>query len=471
MKVLERGGGNAYDAALAASACLVVVQPNLNGLGGDMFLVTDETKPVALNSSGFSAEAATPEFFRSKGYSEIPKRGPHASFMVPGIPAAWKFLAERASMKPRELMGGDAIEIARNGFRVSEKIAAAIRLMSGMTEDPDWQATYTARETGGDLLVQRDLSKTLEVLSEDLDAFYTGEIAKKIEEDMVRKGGLLRRGGDLEEYRPGVYEAPHVRYRGGYDVFTNPPNSQGLTELVWLRLLEGRENDDSTFRSAIETMETAYFYRARYIGDPRYVRFPEWLLSGPVESVAQRAGKMTFGGASDTTAFSVFDGDFGISAIQSNYMGFGSGHTIHGTGINMSNRGSYFTLDERHHNCVAPRKLSFHTLMATLARGDRKIFLGSMGGDVQPQVNVQILIRLIDLGLDIQESIDRPRFAYPATIYGTSDIYVEPGLRIEGAKGVEPLNSLMGHAQGITVSHETRAGFDLRGGDAFTQVF
>ncbi len=215
MKVLERGGGNAYDAALAASACLVVVQPNLNGLGGDMFLVTDETKPVALNSSGFSAEAATPEFFRSKGYSEIPKRGPHASFMVPGIPAAWKFLAERASMKPRELMGGDAIEIARNGFRVSEKIAAAIRLMSGMTEDPDWQATYTARETGGDLLVQRDLSKTLEVLSEDLDAFYTGEIAKKIEEDMVRKGGLLRRGGDLEEYRPGVYEAPHVRYRGG----------------------------------------------------------------------------------------------------------------------------------------------------------------------------------------------------------------------------------------------------------------
>jgi gamma-glutamyltranspeptidase / glutathione hydrolase len=456
-----RKGGSAYDVALGVSAALAVVLPQANGLGSDLFAIVRDGSVESLNASGPAAELATPDFFEKAGLSRIPDRGPLSSFMVPGLVAGWSFFVERASLRLSELLA-PAIRWAREGVPVTPLLSAAIDQMPWA--DSDWTTTYRSRPRR-DLLQQPDLARTLESIASDAGhGFYHGALARTIERDMVRKGGLVR-FGDLDRYQPTRPPAIRVRYRA-YDVYTTPPNSQGATALHWLHRLESQDLANmapSTYANRLlDAMYPSYDFRARYIGDPSLMPLPERWLDVTSTGRPETPGSTDRAAGRDTTAFSVFDGTVGLSVIQSNYEGFGSGHTVAGTGINLNDRGCYFTLDPAHHNVVAPGKRTFHTLMATAAVGPNLILLGSMGGDIQPQVNVQVLSGIIDRGLTMQEAIDAPRFAYPATIYGSAQLVAEPG---RGLASVPPPKSPseMGHCHGIQVGPTVATGIDPRG--------
>jgi gamma-glutamyltranspeptidase / glutathione hydrolase len=458
--VLERGG-NAYDAALAVSATLPVVLPHANGLGSDLFAVVRDHGMESLNASGPSADLATPERFEAAGYTSIPDRGPLSSFMVPGLVAGWAFFAERASLRLPELLAA-AIRYAREGVPITPQLNRAISAMPW--GDSDWTAIYRNTAPGG-LLRQPDLARTLgRIAGDGGHGFYHGPLARAIEADMLRKGGLLR-FDDLDRYEPTRPSPLRVRYRG-YDVYTTPPNSQGATALRWLAGLEHYDvtgmNPSDYAGALLESMYPAYEFRARSIGDPDRLSLPPNWLEVSTKSSGRKLGRTSTGSGGDTTAFSVFDGEVGLSVIQSNYEGFGSGHTVAGTGINLNDRGSYFTLDRNHHNVVAPRKKTFHTLMATVATGPDLILLGSMGGDIQPQVNVQVLSGVVDRGLTIQEAINAPRFAYPATIYGPASLLAEAGRGL-GSVRLPGDPSQMGHCQGIRAGTDLTVGIDPRG--------
>jgi gamma-glutamyltranspeptidase / glutathione hydrolase len=455
-------GGNAYDAALAVSAALPVVQPHMNGLGSDLFAVVRDGPSVAVNSSGPAAGLATPELFLRLRRTRIPHRGPLAAFTVPGLVAAWPYFGTRGHLRWKEVLA-PAIRLARQGFAASASLSRASR--STEWADPDFRAIYRTVNAGRRFLQPR-LARTLTRIAADEGyGFYHGQLAREICRDLSAKGGLLVLD-DLDKFRTTVVTPLRVRYRK-YLVETNPPPSQGATELIWLNLLARRDlaalTEDEFVRALHRTMYTAYGYRANCIGDPDWLTFPRSLLRPSAAYRQSALGTEGEPGISDTTAFSVYDGSVGISAIQSNYMGFGSGVSIGRTGINLNNRGSYFTLDPDHPNVLAPGKRTFHTLMATVASGPRTVLLGSMGGDVQPQVNVQVLTRHLDRELSLPDAIAAPRFAYPATIYGTAPLFREPGLPLAPARLLRNRSATFGHAQGISIGEEIEVGVDPRG--------
>ena len=468
--VLDRGG-NAYDAVVAVSAALTVVQPHMNGLGADFFAVVDDDGVRSVNASGWAAEAASIDAFRERRLPTIPVSGPLSALTVPGLVAAWSLLGPRLTQRWTDLLA-PAVRYAREGFPATSSMARSVARTSARA-DEDWRATYagTAR---GQRLRQPRLGRTLDAVAQDAGAsFYHGRIARAIARDQQGKGGLLR-FDDLDGFAAEWTEPLRVRYRE-FDVYTTPPNSQGAAALITLNLLARDDLADlseSAYVAALaRATRTAYAYRSRVIGDPKELPFPSDLLSAeyPYTPSGPTSPRPTDGGG-DTTAFSVFDGRVGISAIQSNYMGFGSGVSVGTTGINLNNRGSYFSLDPDHHNALAPGKRTFHTLMATVARSpDRRLFLGSMGGDVQPQVNVQILTRALDRQDPIARAVAAPRFAWPATIYGTAGWYAEPGVRLRGARVVRGDRSMFGHAQSIDVGSRVEVGLDPRS-DAFAPV-
>jgi len=455
-------GGNAYDAALAVSAALPVVQPHMNGLGSDFFAVVRDGRSWAINSSGPAGRLATPERFRAVRPARVPTRGPLSAITVPGLVAAWPLLKAHAHLRWKELLA-PAIRLASDGFPASPSLARAAR--STGWADQDFRAVYGSVRPGRTLR-QPGMAETLRRIAEDGGhGFYHGRLAREICRDLGTKGGLLELE-DLESFRPVLSPPLRVRYRK-YVVETNPPPSQGATELLWLNLLARSDlaslSEGQYLRSLVRTMHIAYRYRARCIGDPASVPFPRALLRpSTVYEDGPPIGRRSVG-RSDTTAFSVFDGEVGISAIQSNYMGFGSGVSIGGTGINLNNRGSYFTLEPGHPNVLAPGKRTFHTLMATVASGPRLVLLGSMGGDIQPQVNVQILTRHLDRGTSFPDAVAAPRFAYPATIYGSATLLREAGLPYPKARVRRNDPAAFGHAQGVSVGEEVEVGIDPRG--------
>lgn len=459
---LLNAGGNAYDAVLAVSAVLPVVQPHMNGLGSDFFAVVHDGRSVAINSSGPAAGRASPDLFRRRRLQRIPSRGPLSALTVPGLVSAWPFFAARSRLRWKEILA-PAIRWASRGFLASANLARSCRWIAW--GDPDLRATYgSVRE--GHLLRQPRMARTLASIAADEGyGFYHGQLARSICRDLSEKGGLLE-PSDFDAVRPSVERPLRVRYRR-YVVETNPPPSQGATALIWLNLLARRDLSSATegefVRTLERTMRVAYRYRARYIGDPHYLAFPKSLLRpGATYGWPKRPASRS-PGASDTTAFSVYDGEVGISAIQSNYLGFGSGISIRGTGINLNNRGSYFSLDPDHPNVLAPGKRTFHTLMATVVSGPRTVLFGSMGGDIQPQVTVQVLTRHLDRGRSMADAIRAPRFAYPATIYGSAALFREADLPLPEARVLLRNPSAFGHAQGISIGEGVEVGVDPRG--------
>ncbi len=461
--ILERGG-NAYDATVATSAALTVVQPHANGLGADFFAVVDDHDVRSVNGSGWAAAEATPDAFRARGLSAVPTSGPLSAFTIPGLVASWSLLLPRTSLPFPDLLE-PAVRLARDGFRATPGLVRSARSTLGHA-DEDFRAVYGDLVPHGSLR-QPELARTLEAIGRDEGhSFYHGDIARAIDGEMRRKGGLLSRH-DLDGFRAEWTTPLKVRYRG-HDVYTTPPNSQGATALIWLNLLAAHDLASAApseyVATLVRTMPVAYAYRARHIGDPRSVEFPAELLRPTYPYAPATLPVAPSIGAGDTTAFSVTDGSVGVSAIQSNYMGFGSGLTVRGTGINLNNRGSYFTLDPNHHNVVGPGRRTFHTLMAVVAKGaGDTLLLGTMGGDVQPQVNVQVLTRVLDRHEGLSQAISAPRFAWPATIYGSADLYSEVELGVSGTRAVRGDRDLFGHAHAIRFGDRLEVGIDPRG--------
>ena len=494
-EVLRRGG-NVVDAAIATSAMLCVVQNNLCGIGGDLFALIKcgESKIRCVNGSGRAGQKATLGLFESKGYSEIPKRGPLAALTVPGIVHAWgEIVAKYASMELKELLR-PAIEYATSGFPLTRNYVNSIMATRRFLGDVGgWSEIFTPNGhmlTEGMTFKQKDLASSLmSIATEGTSTYYSGPLMEKIVSGIKERDGILEEE-DFRNHSTTWTEPIKTNYRG-IDIYETAPNSQGATALLWLNMLEGYDlkglDLDRLVKLYLDTGLRAYAERAKFIGDPAFQKLPEDFTSKKYATrlleenplLAQRTLDPKNRG--DTTYFTVVDKEGNCaSVIQSNYMGFGSGLVPKGTGLVLQNRGCYFTLDSKHHNCLAPRKRTFHTICASLGEKDgRTLFsLGLMGGDIQPQVHVQLMTKVIDFEMGIQEAIDAPRWAFPATIYEKpSTLLLEEDLakslasfKYEGLQNevLKGYSHQTGHAQGFVLNEHGNlsGGADPRGDGA-----
>lgn len=476
-------GGNVVDAAIATSAALCVVQNNSCGLGGDTFAILKlGGKIMEINGSGRAAKAATIDFYEGKGRSSIPQRGPLSCITVPGLVHAWGELLKYATMDLSELIA-PAIAYAEDGVSLNAKYVESIKASAdSLGSCEGWRELFLPDgkvPEVGSVLKQKDLANSLRMIAnEGTQTFYKGELAEKIVRGVKEEGGLIY-SEDLENHTSNWKKPLSTIYRG-VKIYETSPNSQAATVLLWLNMLEnydlGRVSNkqDSLQEILVATSLKAYEERAKYIGDPSFFPLPpEFISKKFAEQVSgvpptARSGMQseTIG---DTTYFAVGDREGNtVSMIQSNYNGFGSGVMPKGTGLVLHNRGSYFSLDRSHHNSLAPGKRTFHTLCASIGeQDDVTLFaLGTMGGDIQPQVHVQLLTKILDFNAELQEAIDAPRWIIPGTIYERpSTIFYEKGLKPSRSvpkqlkvMQFEGLSSLAGHAQAVYFSNEGLSG-------------
>lgn len=468
-------GGNVADAAIATSAVLTVTQNNLCGLGGDMFaLIRMGGKPVRdLNGSGRSSRNATIEYFKQKGVGSLPPRGEMAALTVPGMVDAWRTInKEYGTMEFRELLA-PAIKLARDGFPVTHNYHNSIEITAKYLGSYGWADLFTpgglVPQTGS-LFKQKDLAQTLSTIAEEgPESYYNGNLADRIIKGLEGTGTLL----DSEDFRKHASNLrdPLKSTYHGHDIYETNPNSQGATALLWLNIFElmeqdGKETGEQRFERAIKSGLLAYAERNRHVTDPEHHPLPDgFCTKSYAESVLNTGdSSSSYSGErkdpGDTTYFNLADGDGNsLSVIQSNYMGFGSGIVPRGTGFVLQNRGAYFSLDPAHHNALLPSKRTFHTLCAAMAEkdGEFQFSAGTMGGDIQPQIHFQLITALIDEGMDPQLALDRPRWAFPHTIYEKpGDMIVEASLfdvldgyrnKLLNLRKIEDLSSQTGHAQ------------------------
>jgi gamma-glutamyltranspeptidase/glutathione hydrolase len=436
LEVLKRGG-TAVDAAIAMAAALNVTEPNMTGIGGDAFMMVYSSKTgklEALNASGRAPRALNLEHFTSKGVTQMPTSGME-TITVPGAFDGWVTLLEKyGTMKLADLLA-PAIGYAENGFPLMEKtVADWIPEVDKLKRDPAAAATYLvngAAPKAGDIFVQKNLARTLRTLAAGgRDAFYRGEIARAIV-DYCRKNGGFLATEDFAEHRSTWVEPISTSYRG-YTLHELPPNNQGLTALLLLNILEGIDlksmsgDPERYYHTLIEGTKIAFADRNRYIADPAFSKVPVKELLSKDYAATRRAlidparaidppayGEIRMG--SDTTYFTVVDKDRNaVSFINSIFNSFGSGIVAGDTGIMLHNRGTGFSLDAGHPNRLEPGKRPFHTLIPAMVFKDGRLLMsyGVMGGDIQAQGHVQVLLNLIDRGLNLQQAIDAPRIRY-----------------------------------------------------------
>ncbi len=427
-RILEKGG-NVVDAAIATSAVLSVTQNNLCGLGGDAFvLLKIAGRPVVnLNGSGRAFRGLTIEKFLMKGMNSIPLRGKGSVITVPGLVMAWHDLSEKyGTMEIKDLLR-DAHHYALEGFPVthnySESISLSSQFLGGYS---NWRNTFLKdglAPAPGTVFKQGDLANTLSALMSDgLLSFYDGNLADRIINGL-REEGVEIASEDLARHRSTFQEPVKTEYRG-FTVYETAPNSQAATVILWLNILSSMDREPE-LKDVLLAGHAAYSQRDRYIADPESHPLPAFFTSREFASDLARDLPHSSGGRisenrGDTTYFSITDAEGNsISMIQSNYLGFGSGIVPRGTGISFHNRGSYFTLDPRHHNALGPGKRTFHTLCAAMLENEEgyTASLGSMGGDIQPQLHIQLILSLLKNRDDPQSVIDAPRWAFPYTIY------------------------------------------------------
>lgn len=420
-------GGNAVDAAVAAAAVLGVVEPYQTGLGGDAFaLIYDARngKVRSLNASGPSPLAATLDGFQARGLDSVPRHSPLA-WTVPGCVDGWsQMLAAHGRFSLREVLQ-PAIEYAEHGFPVAPGDAVSWSLNEARLRED----AATARALlidgraplAGDILAQKDLARTLRLVAADgRDAFYDGEIAERLVTYAQRVGGLISRK-DLSGYRAEWQEPIGVDYRG-CRVLECPPNGQGLAALIALQAMSGIDlskhsrSSPECWHLLIEATKQAMVDAQDHVGDPRYADVPvEQLIAGarpPGTWVASSPAAKAWG-RSDTVYLAATDADGNaVSFINSVFDDFGSGHVVEGLGFVMQNRGAGFSLDPSHPNRLAPGKRPFHTIIPgmVLRNGMMHTAFGVSGGYMQPQGHLQLLVNLLDYGLDVQSAVDMPRF-------------------------------------------------------------
>ena len=433
-RILENGG-NVADAAIATSAALCVTQNNLCGIGGDLFaLIRMNGKPVIdLNGSGRASRNASIDYFREKGFDNLPARGEYSALTVPGIVDAWRIINKKfGSMEFKELLA-PAIKLADEGFPVTHNYHGSIKATLPYLGSYGWGENFAPGgriPEVGSIFRQKDLSNTLSLIASDgPESYYGGYLADRIIKGLQGTGVLLE-SDDLRTHTSTLGEPLHTTYRD-YEIYETSPNSQGATAILWLNLFQlahdgSNHGSEEWFQKALETGLLAYSQRNLHIADPTVHKLPdgfcsiayaEKLLNSSASSEIM-SGQRTDPG--DTTYFNLADGEGNsLSVIQSNYMGFGSGVMPEGTGFVLQNRGAYFSLDPGHHNALMPGKRTFHTLCAAMAEkdGEFQFSAGTMGGDIQPQIHFQMITGLVDAGMDPQLVLDRPRWAFPFTIY------------------------------------------------------
>jgi gamma-glutamyltranspeptidase len=430
-----RQGGNAIDAAIAANATMTVVYPSTCSAGGDVFMLIWDAKTqrlYALNGSGRAPQGMTPELFAAQGLERIPERGP-LTITVPGAVDGWFEALERFGTLAAESIFAPAIGYAEEGMPVTSKLSgwlsqAAEPVLKRWESSagvylPDYRAPRT-----GEVLRQPHLARTYRLLArEGRDAFYRGPIGRTITDYVQRVGGVLSME-DMQRHHSNWVEPISTNYRG-YDVYEFPPNSQGVAALEMLNIIEGYDLKSLGYQSAeclhilLEAKKLAFADRDRYVSDPDFVDVPlEQLLSKEyaVQQRArinlQKAARSVAAGLEkdgDTMYLCVADGEGNVvSLIQSLYFGFGSGVVGGDTGVMLHNRGAYFSLDPRHVNYLQPGKRTMHTLTPAmvLREGAPYMALGSMGGDAQPQIHVQLLTAMLDFGMNAQQAIAAPRW-------------------------------------------------------------
>ena len=501
LDVLRRGG-NAFDAAIAANAMLGVVEPMSCGIGGDLFAICWDAKSqklFGLNASGRSPQAISRELFAKKGLDEIPIDGP-LSWSVPGCVSGWQAINRRFGTESLTALLQPSIDTARDGFPVTEVIAGYWKgAEEKLAKYPESAATYLVDHTRapaeGEVFRNTRLSNTYQLLADtDGDSFYQGEIARRLVEYSRVNGGLIS-ADDLRKHRADWVDPVFADYRG-YRVWELPPNGQGIAALQILNVLE--TFDLSKFNPGhpeylhlfIEAKKLAFADRAKFYADTGFADVPveELISKGYAYQQAKRiqsnavmkdvpAGdpKLSSG---DTIYLTVVDKDRNCcSLIQSIYYGFGSQMVAGELGFAIQNRGSLFSLDPDHFNTLEPGKRPFHTIIpAMVTQNNRPVFcFGVMGGDMQPQGHAQVLVNLIDYGLNVQAAGDAARVRHVGSATptgkpadGAGTVYVESGISDEAVGQLEKLGhsvsrekTSFGGYQGILIDHKNGI---LRGG-------
>ena len=422
-------GGNAMDAALAAAMTLTVVEPISNGIGSDLFAIVWDGKELAgLNASGRSPAAWTPEYFA--GQKTVPQRGWN-SVSVPGAVAAWVELSERYGQLPFERLFEPAIDYAFNGYLVSPFIARRwATLVPELREQPGFAQAFLPGgnpPAAGTKFVFRAAAATLELIAETRGkAFYNGELAQRIEAHAAAHDGAMTRA-DLAEHRNDWVGTITQDY-SGYTIHEIPPNGQGIVCLMALGILSNFDvaslpvDSPDSVHLQLEAVKLAFADARRYVADAAAMDVKtSWLLDPGY--LKERAKLVNMKRAQDfghgtpprggTIYLTAADAQgMMVSLIQSNYMGFGSGVVVPGTGISLQNRGHGFVLQPGHPNCVAPRKRPYHTIIpGFVTKGGQPVMsFGLMGGTMQPQGHTQLMVRMMDYGQSPQSAIDGPRF-------------------------------------------------------------
>ena len=476
-----KAGGSAVDAAIAANAMLGLVEPTGCGIGGDLFAIVwdaDKRDLAGLNASGRSPQAMTLDYFRDRDIDAIPKFGP-LPVSVPGAVDGWFELHGRyGRLKMAELLA-PAIRYAREGFPVSEVVAHYLaRNRDRIGHYPGFAETFML---GGDVPKKGEvfrnprLADTYEAIADGgRDAFYKGDIARAIDSYMTEQGGLLTYD-DLAAHRSEWVEPVSTNYRG-WDVYELPPNGQGIAALQILNILEGFDIASMGFGSAayihtlVEAKKLAFEDRAKFYADMDFADVPvERLVSKEYADERrrlidpQRASRSLPPGDArleqgDTIYLTVADADGNmVSLIQSNYRGMGSGMTPGELGFVLQNRAELFALDEDHANVVAGGKRPFHTIIPAFVMedGEPLMSFGVMGGAMQPQGHAQIIINMLDFGMNLQEAGDAARVNHQGSSEPTGTtmtdggvVHLESGFSAETRRELERRGHALGRSDG-----------------------
>lgn len=464
-----RKGGTATDAAIAANAFLGFADPGMNGIGGDLFAIVWDAKTqklYGLNASGRSPQALTLDYLKEQAQKgKVHYTGP-LSVTTPGCVSGWFALHEKFGKLPMEQLLQPAIQYAREGVPITQETADNFLSLeegvkaSGNTNFMNLYFVDGHFPRKGDIFKNPDLANTLALISKKgNDGFYKGEVAQKIESHMKSVGGFLSRK-DLAAHEVEWVDPVSVNYRG-YDVWELPPNGQGIAALQMLTILEGFDIGKFGYGTAehihhfVEAKKLAYEDMAVFYGDPAFGKIPiQELLSeeyaakrrsliDPQKAGIYQPGMM----AGDHTIYLTAADKEGniISFIQSNSALFGSYEVPAGLGFALQNRGGGFVLREGHINTFAPGKRPFHTIIPAFITKDGKPFMafGVMGGDMQPQGHVQIVMNVIDFGMNLQEAGDAPRVYHRGTLSSSGHLDGVGNIHVESGFSYEVLRDLM----------------------------
>ena len=490
-----RAGGSAIDAAIAASAVLAVVYPHMTGIGGDAFWLIHDGKSGEvryLNGGGRAAASGRLSWFEEEGLREIPLKGIiPATLTVPGAVASWIEAHAAYGRLPLARVLEGAVDYARDGFPVTERVASAIATAhSELVRSPEAAAIFLSGGSPpkvGARLVNADLARTLEAIAAGGRAgFYEGPTAREMARFSRRTGGFFA-APDFRRQKAQWGTPLAGRYRD-VTIYNTPPPTQGFTVIEMLNLLESHRLDRKPFLGPdhvhllVQAKQIAYNDRDALLADPAFADVPIDMLVS--KAYAHKRARLmdpkkalawdtvpSFGSLSGDTVYlaAVDRQGNAASLIQSLYGLFGSAVVAGRTGVVLQNRAAYFSLDPHHPNRLEPGKIPLHTLIASIAKRKGKLWsvLGCMGADGQPQIHMQTYVAMIDFGLDIQGALEMPRFLSGRFALGEArdTLHMESRFPPATIRKLEqkghvvnrwgPWNELAGHAHGILVDRES----------------